>query len=122
MQKSQRRIFLCILLALPLIALRLLYSLIGNFESSPNNQFSIIYGSSSIQLGMATIEEFIIVLVYAILGVFTPRAQPASAPASAPAYDITYVSGYPPDPEYAPPTINYAGDAARPACYARNGR
>jgi hypothetical protein len=118
MQKSQRRIFLCILLALPLIAVRLLYSLIGTLESNPNNQFSIIYGSSSIQLGMATIEEFIIVLVYAILGVFTPRAQPASAPV----YDVSYVFGYPPDPKSAPPTNNYAGDAARSAYYARNGR
>jgi hypothetical protein len=60
--------------ALPLIAVRLLYSLIGDFSDDTTNQFSIVNDSPEIQLAMATIEELLVVLMFAILGVFTPRA------------------------------------------------
>lgn len=73
MQRSQTRIFVCVLIALPLIAVRLLYSVIGDFSNNPNNQFSIINGSPKIQLAMATIEELLVVLIFAILGVSPPR-------------------------------------------------
>lgn len=72
MNTSQSRLFFAVLLAIPLIAVRLLYSLISDFGNSP--QFSLINGDVKIQLVMATIEEFIIVLMYTILGVFTPRS------------------------------------------------
>src|SRR5947207_2899290 len=75
--KSQRRIFVCVLLALPPVAVRLLYSLFGVLVN--NNRFSIINGSATIQLAMATIEEFLVVLMFAILGVLTPRSEPAPA-------------------------------------------
>jgi hypothetical protein len=71
MNSSQKRLFFAVLLALPLIAVRLLYSLISDFGNNP--QFSLINGDTKIQLGMATIEEFIVVLIYTILGVLTPR-------------------------------------------------
>jgi hypothetical protein len=72
MNSSQKRLFFAVLLALPLIAVRLLYSLISDFGNNP--QFSLINGDTKIQLGMATIEEFIVVLMYTILGVLTPRS------------------------------------------------
>ncbi|CAG8161299.1 unnamed protein product [Penicillium salamii] len=72
MNTSQCRLFFAVLLALPLIAVRLLYSLISDFGNNP--QFSLINGDVKIQLVMATIEEFIIVFMYTILGVFTPRS------------------------------------------------
>ncbi|KAJ5748231.1 uncharacterized protein N7511_009927 [Penicillium nucicola] len=72
MNTSQKRLFFAVLLALPLIAVRLLYSLISDFGNNP--QFSLIDGDTKIQLVMATIEEFIIVLMYTILGVMTPKS------------------------------------------------
>ncbi|KAJ5556174.1 hypothetical protein N7494_000089 [Penicillium frequentans] len=73
MEPSQQRIYICIFFALPLIAVRLLYSLISDFGSDP--KFSLIDGDKSIQLGMATIEEFLVVLMYTILGLVTPRSS-----------------------------------------------
>lgn len=72
MMASQTRIFLCIMLALPLIGVRLLYSLISEFGN--NSQFNVVTGDVTIRLGMASIEEFLVVVMYAILGVMTPRS------------------------------------------------
>lgn len=112
MQRSQKRILLCVLISLPLIAVRLLYSLIGDFNNNPNNQFSIVSGSPVIQLAMASIEEFLVVFMYAVLGVFTPRA-------SSPNYEVPYE----PQPQqlqlqdqsYGQVPVNYAKYAAQNA-------
>lgn len=69
--ESQTRIYLEVMLALPLIAVRLLYSLISDFGN--NSQFSLLGGNETIRLFMASIEEFLVVIMYAILGVMTPR-------------------------------------------------
>lgn len=110
MQRSQTRIFVCVLIALPLIAVRLLYSLIGDFSNDPNNQFSIINGSPKIQLAMATIEEILVVLMFAILGVFTPRAINYDDNR---AFDLRQSRRG--DPEYDPVSVNYAKRAAHNA-------
>ncbi|EED17476.1 conserved hypothetical protein [Talaromyces stipitatus ATCC 10500] len=121
MQRSQKRILICVLTSLPLIAVRLLYSLIGDFSNNPDNQFSIVNGLPVIQLAMVTIEEFLIVLMYAILGVFTPRA-------SSPSFEVPYE----PQPQqllpqvqnYGQEPVNYAKYAAQSAFNgnAYNGR
>ncbi|KZM25087.1 hypothetical protein ST47_g3778 [Ascochyta rabiei] len=72
MSSSQTRIYLCVLLALPLLAVRILYSVISAF--SHRKQFSTIDGDETIRLVMATIEEFLVVFMYTILGVITPRS------------------------------------------------
>ncbi|CAI7630901.1 unnamed protein product [Penicillium glandicola] len=72
MVSSQKRIFFCVLLALPFIAVRVLYSLIGDFGNHP--QFSVVDGDTRIQLVMATLEEFVVVLLYTILGLITPKS------------------------------------------------
>ncbi|KAJ5385848.1 hypothetical protein N7509_008389 [Penicillium cosmopolitanum] len=72
MQSSQKRIFLCVFLALPLIAVRLLYSLISDFGNNP--KFSLIDGNITIQIVMATLEEFAVVFLYTVLGLITPRS------------------------------------------------
>ncbi|CRL26808.1 unnamed protein product [Penicillium camemberti] len=69
---SQNRIFFCVLIALPFIAIRILYSLISDFGD--NHQFSLVDGDARIQLVMATLEEFVVVLMYTILGVITPKS------------------------------------------------
>ncbi|KAL4779040.1 hypothetical protein BJX76DRAFT_365650 [Aspergillus varians] len=73
---SQRRIYFAVFLALPFMAVRLLYSLIGGFGH--DRRFSVVDGDTAVQLGMATIEEFVVVLVYTILGVVTPRSDAGS--------------------------------------------
>ncbi|KAJ5493550.1 hypothetical protein N7463_009637 [Penicillium fimorum] len=72
MVSSQNRIFFCVLLALPFIAIRILYSLISDFGN--NHQFSIVDGDTRIQLVMATLEEFVVVLMYTVLGLITPKS------------------------------------------------
>jgi hypothetical protein len=73
MEGSQRRIFVCVLLALPFIAVRLLYSLIADFGHNPH--FSLINGDIKIQIAMATLEEFVVVCLYTVLGLITPRSS-----------------------------------------------
>lgn len=91
MNTSQSRLFFAVLLAIPLIAVRLLYSLISDFGNSP--RFSLIDGDVKIQLVMATIEEFIIVLMYTILGVFTPRSTALAGQGNHATEDVEYGVG-----------------------------
>ncbi|RAK96586.1 uncharacterized protein BO80DRAFT_458890 [Aspergillus ibericus CBS 121593] len=79
MVSSQKRIVAVMLMALPLIACRLLYSLISDF--SHDRRFSLVSGDVTIRLCMATIEEFLVVLMYTVLGIITPRYD-ANAPSS----------------------------------------
>lgn len=72
LQASQTRIVLCVAAALPFIAVRLLYSLISGFGHS--KQFALLDGNQTIKLGMATVEEFVVVAMYTVLGVVTPKA------------------------------------------------
>jgi len=64
---AQRRILHAVLLALPLLAIILLYSMLANFNVS--NALSVVHGNPCVQLGMAIIEEFIVVIVYTAAGV-----------------------------------------------------
>ncbi|KAJ5273549.1 hypothetical protein N7478_008674 [Penicillium angulare] len=72
MDAGQKRIFSCVFIALPLIAVRLLYSLISAFGH--NSKFSILGGDPKVKLGMATIEEFLVVVIYTILGLGLSRS------------------------------------------------
>ncbi|KAB5582950.1 hypothetical protein GE09DRAFT_1181850 [Coniochaeta sp. 2T2.1] len=71
MRKSQTRIFLCVMVAIPFIGVRVLYSLISDFGNSP--QFNLVKGDEGIRIGMALVEEFVIVVMYTVLGVVTPK-------------------------------------------------
>jgi len=57
--------------ALILLAVRLLYSLLGTFGHKAS--FNAITGSLAIQVAMATCEEVVVTLVYIILGVYLTR-------------------------------------------------
>jgi hypothetical protein len=107
MVSSQKRIFYCVLLALPLIAVRLLYSLISDFGNNP--QFSLINGDTKIQLVMATLEEFAIVLMYTILGIVTPRSFQNAAPV-----ETQEQNGY-----YAPGDVEYGRRQASQPVFAQ---
>ncbi|KAJ6780287.1 hypothetical protein PWT90_07527 [Aphanocladium album] len=67
------RIALAVGFALPLIAVRILFSVIAAFAN--NKHFSIYGGSVGIRVGMATIEEFVVVVMYIALGFTLHRLQ-----------------------------------------------
>lgn len=60
---------LAVLVALPLIAVRLIYSILTVFLH--NHDFSIIHGSVAIWAVMAVLEEIVVVLVYVTVGLMT---------------------------------------------------
>jgi hypothetical protein len=68
---KERRVPLAVALALPFLSVRLLYSVLSLF--SHNHIFSVATGSSTVRLGMAVIEEFVVVAVYVLLGFFVDK-------------------------------------------------
>ena len=68
---KERRVPLAVALALPFLSVRLLYSVLSVF--SHNHIFSVATGSATVRLGMAAIEEFVVVAVYVILGFFIDK-------------------------------------------------
>ncbi|KAF8862965.1 hypothetical protein BDZ45DRAFT_670611 [Acephala macrosclerotiorum] len=69
--RGEKRIYFAVLCALPFIAVRLLYSILAAFVN--NDDFSIFGGKPLIQLFMAVVEEFIVVSLYTLVGLFTPN-------------------------------------------------
>lgn len=72
-EAGEKRLVLAVGISVPFIFVRLLYSLLGAF--SKDQQFSSIKGSVTINLCMAVIEEFVVVLVLLGTG-FTLRVVP----------------------------------------------
>lgn len=68
---KEHRVPIAITLALPFIFARLIYSVLSVFLH--NHLFSVATGSIPVRIGMAVIEEFVVVAVYAILGLFVDR-------------------------------------------------
>ncbi|KAF2998540.1 hypothetical protein E8E13_005057 [Curvularia kusanoi] len=68
---KERRIPLAIALALPFIFVRLIYSVLSVFVH--NHLFSVATGSSAVRVGMAVIEEFVVVALYVLLGLFVDK-------------------------------------------------
>lgn len=64
--REEKRIYIVVLIALPLIAVRLLWSILSAFGHS--SDFSLNSPKPLIQLFMATIEEFIVVVCYTTVG------------------------------------------------------
>ena len=67
---GEKRIVYAVLAALPLIAVRLLYSLLADFAN--NSTFNILFGNATVQLCMAIIEEMIVVVFFLIAGLLAP--------------------------------------------------
>ena len=64
--KKERRVPVAITIALPFILIRLIYSACVTFIH--NHTFNNITGSVGVFVGMAVIEEFVVIAVYVILG------------------------------------------------------
>ena len=71
--RGEQRIYLAVLGALPLLAVRLLYSIPSAFSN--NVGFSIFNGKPLVKLFMAIIEEFIIVCFYTLVGLTANEVQ-----------------------------------------------
>lgn len=68
--QGEKRILYAVLGSLPLLAVRLLYSLLVDFAN--NNTFNIINGTPTVQLCMAIIEEFIVTILFLVAGLVAP--------------------------------------------------
>ena len=85
--QGETRIYLAVLAAVPLLAVRTVYSILADFEN--NATFAILNGSPYAQLGMAVVEEMIVTIIFIGVGVFAPRmglGQMAAKPATGSAY------------------------------------
>lgn len=70
-QKGDKRIYFAVLCALPLIAVRMLWSILSAF--SHNKNFSLTSGKPLVQLFMAVVEEFGVVCLYTLAGLTAHR-------------------------------------------------
>jgi hypothetical protein len=68
---GEKRIYFAVLAALPFIAVRLLWSILSVFAD--NSTFSINTPKPLVQLFMATVEEFIVVIFYTAAGLSAPH-------------------------------------------------
>jgi hypothetical protein len=64
--KGEKRVYFAVLGAIPLLGVRLLWSLLSAFSNNPS--FSIMSGKPLVQFFMATLEEFVIVVFYTLVG------------------------------------------------------
>ena len=69
-----RTVVAAMLLALTLLLVRVLYSLLAVFSASP--RFSLFDGDQNVQLGMQTVEEWLVTLVYLCVGWAMKNATP----------------------------------------------
>ncbi|TVY81449.1 hypothetical protein LSUE1_G004657 [Lachnellula suecica] len=68
---GERRVLLAVLLALPLIGSRLLWSVLCSFKGGKT--FSIESGSATVQICMADVEEVLVVCLYVVVGLFVKK-------------------------------------------------
>ena len=64
--RGEKRIYFAVLAAIPFLGVRLLWSLLATFAN--NSDFSVIGGKPLIQLFMAVLEEFVVVVMYTLAG------------------------------------------------------
>jgi hypothetical protein len=72
---GEKRLAIAVIIALPFIAVRIAYSLLAVFLH--NHDFSIINGSVTILVVIAVLEEFLVVIIYLIVG-WKAEALPAN--------------------------------------------
>jgi len=73
LSSPEARIMIAILVAFPLLLPRIIYVMLVDFANSAT--FNTTTGSIFAQLGIAIIEEFIIVIIFVTVGILTPAAR-----------------------------------------------
>lgn len=71
---KERRVSLAVMIAIPLIAVRMVYSTLSIFLH--NKYFGLTTGSITVRICMALIEEWIVVFIYILLGWFVDKIHP----------------------------------------------
>ena len=84
--RGEHYILYAVAFSIPFLFVRLLYSLLANFDSG--STFNLTTGSVVVQAFMATIEEFVVVAMYLTAGILAPKkardyVQPAGGAAAA---------------------------------------
>lgn len=118
--RGEKRIFFAVLAALPLLAIRILYSILAAF--SHWKAFSLMDGNTYVQLIMATLTELVIVIMYTLAGLTVEKGSnrektqppPGLISSYAPANNARnsrneYQSHYAPGNGYAPTNQNPQG-------------
>lgn len=73
---DEKRLLWAVLLALPFILVRLIYSLLSVF--SHNHNFNLITGSVAVLVVMRVLEEMIVVIIYLVIGWKTETLMPTA--------------------------------------------
>lgn len=73
MPVGEARVVAAVLVALPLLAVRLVYTLLSDFANSKD--FNLLDPDVWAYLGMAVVEEFSITAVFLVAGVLAPRVE-----------------------------------------------
>lgn len=68
--RGEKRVYFAVLAALPLLAVRLLWSVLAAFKNDAT--FSVLDGKPLVQLFMAIAEEFVVVVMYTLVGLTVP--------------------------------------------------
>ena len=77
---GDERILYALALSIPFILVRLIYSIIVDFAGNP--QFNLITGDVVIQGCMASLMEYIVVILYLIAGLVAPHIAKSNVPPS----------------------------------------
>jgi hypothetical protein len=65
-RRGERHLVIAVAISVPFILVRLIYSVILSFANNP--RFNLITGSETINLVMAVLEEFVVVIVCLVIG------------------------------------------------------
>ncbi|KAE9378592.1 hypothetical protein N431DRAFT_525255 [Stipitochalara longipes BDJ] len=71
--RAEKRIYLAVMGSLPLLAVRILYSILAVFTN--NEEFSVFSGNPLVRLFMEVVEEFMIVCFYVSVGLTANEAR-----------------------------------------------
>ena len=98
-EKGEKRLFMAVVLSLPLLLVRLVYSIISTFTHA--HSFNLLNGSVTVVLCMALIEEFLIVAVYEGMGLTLKQALPKESHYDATGQTSSHGSAAPIQNQYA---------------------
>lgn len=65
-EAGEKRIYLAVVVALPILLIRIIYSALSTF--SKDNKYNVLTGSTTLFLCVCLLEEFIIVVIYEVTG------------------------------------------------------
>lgn len=68
LDRDNRRVVICCVATLPFILVRLIFSVLGSFDSHPGSPFYLLSPNMTVFLCMAVLEEIIVMFMYAVLG------------------------------------------------------